>query len=425
MIIIVFLGSLLGAMAIGMPIAFALLFSAVAMMLQLGLFDSQIIAQNLIGGVDSFPLMAVPFFMLAGEVMNKGGLSRRIIDLALSIVGHMRGGLGYVVIISATMLSAISGSAIADAAALAALLVPAMVAAGHHPARAAGLVASSSIIAPVIPPSIGLVLFGVTANVSITGLFLGGIVPGLVMALGLSATWFYLAKKEKVALPARASTKTVLTNVRRAGWALLMPVIIVFGLKMGVFTPTEAAVVAAVYAIFVSVVIYRELTLTALFDVFIAAAKSTAMVMFLVGAAVVTSWLIVIADLPFMLSEMLEPLIGSPQFLMFVIVLIILLVGTAMDMTPTILILTPVLMPVVREAGIDPIYFGLVFIIANSIGLITPPVGTVLNAVTGVTRIKMEEVIRGANPFLMAHTAVLLLLLLVPQIVTIPLSWLR
>ncbi|WP_429818016.1 TRAP transporter large permease subunit [Ensifer sp. B1-9] len=425
MIIVVFLASLLAAMALGMPIAFALLVSAGAMMLQLGLFDSQIIAQNLIGGVDSFPLMAVPFFMLAGEVMNRGGLSRRVIDLALSIVGHLRGGLGYVVIISATLLSAISGSAIADAAALAALLVPAMVAAGHQPARSAGLVASSSIIAPVIPPSIGLVLFGVTANVSITGLFLGGIIPGIVMAMGLTATWFYLASKEKVDLPSRAAAGVVLTNVRRAGWALLMPVIIVFGLKLGVFTPTEAAVVAAVYAIFVSVVVYKELSLAALYEVFVAAAKSTAMVMFLVGAAVVTSWLIVIADLPVMLSELLAPLVGSPQFLMFVIVAIVLLVGTAMDMTPTILILTPVLMPVVREAGIDPIYFGIIFIIANSIGLITPPVGTVLNAVTGVTRIKMEDVIRGANPFLVAHTAVLVLLLLVPQIVTLPLSWMR
>ncbi|WP_075293051.1 TRAP transporter large permease subunit [Pararhizobium arenae] len=425
MIILVFLGSLLAAMAIGMPIAYALLVSAVAMMLQLGLFDSQIIAQNLIGGVDSFPLMAVPFFMLAGEVMNRGGLSRRIIDLALSIVGHKSGGLGYVVIISATLLSAISGSAIADAAALAALLVPAMVAAGHQPARAAGLVASSSIIAPVIPPSIGLVLFGVTANVSITGLFLGGIVPGVVMAMGLAVTWYYLASKEKVVLPERASGRTILINARRAGWALLMPVIIIVGLKLGVFTPTEAAVVAAVYSIFVSVVIYRELTLSALLDVFVAAAKSTAMVMFLVGAAVVTSWLIVIADLPVMLGDMLEPLVGSPQFLMFVIVVIVLLVGTAMDMTPTILILTPVLMPIVREAGIDPIYFGIIFIITNSIGLITPPVGTVLNAVTGVTKIKMEDVIRGANPFLLAHTAVLLLLLLVPQIVTLPVSWMQ
>ena len=425
MIILVFLGSLLAAMAIGMPIAYALLVSAVAMMLQLGLFDSQIIAQNLIGGVDSFPLMAVPFFMLAGEVMNRGGLSRRIIDLALSIVGHTSGGLGYVVIISATLLSAISGSAIADAAALAALLVPAMVAAGHQPARAAGLVASSSIIAPVIPPSIGLVLFGVTANVSITGLFLGGIVPGIVMAMGLAVTWYYLASREKVVLPERASGRTILINARRAGWALFMPVIIIVGLKLGVFTPTEAAVVAAVYSIFVSVVIYRELTLSALMDVFVAAAKSTAMVMFLVGAAVVTSWLIVIADLPVMLGDLLEPLVGSPQFLMFVIVLIVLLVGTAMDMTPTILILAPVLMPIVREAGIDPIYFGIIFVITNSIGLITPPVGTVLNAVTGVTKIKMEDVIRGANPFLLAHTAVLLLLLLVPQIVTLPVSWMR
>ena len=197
MTILVFLGSLLGAMALGVPIAFALLICGVALMWHLALFDPQILAQNLINGADSFPLLAVPFFMLAGEIMNVGGLSRRIVNLALAVVGHIRGGLGYVTIIAACLLAALSGSAMADAAALTALLLPMMVAAGHDKARSAGLIASAGIIAPIIPPSIGFVVFGVAANVSISKLFMAGIVPGLMLGASLWVTWWWLARQRK------------------------------------------------------------------------------------------------------------------------------------------------------------------------------------------------------------------------------------
>ena len=196
MVITVFLGSLLGAMALGMPIAYALLVCGVALMWLLDLFDSQIIAQNIINGADSFPLMAVPFFMLAGEIMNTGGLSKRIVNLALSLIGHVRGGLGYVAIMAACILSALSGSAVADAAALSALLVPMMVKAGHNKATSGGLIAASGIIGPVIPPSIGFVIFGVASGLSISKLFLAGIFPGLMIGLGLAAAWWWSARKE-------------------------------------------------------------------------------------------------------------------------------------------------------------------------------------------------------------------------------------
>ncbi|MGC1176427.1 TRAP transporter large permease subunit [Polaromonas sp.] len=423
MTIAIFLGSLLAAMALGIPIAFSLLLCGAALMWHLDMFDAQILAQNVINGADSFPLLAVPFFMLAGEVMNAGGLSRRIVNFALTLVGHIKGGLGYVAIVAAVMMAALSGSAVADAAALSALLLPMMVAAGHDKARSAGLLASASIIAPIIPPSIGFVIFGVAANVSISRLFMAGIAPGIMLAAALWATWWYVARKENVAVPPRKSRAEVIAAFRDATFALVLPVIVVVGLKFGVFTPTEAAVVAAVYALLISTVVYKELKLSQLYGLFLAAAKTTAVIMFLVAAAMVSAWLITVAQLPAQVVTLLQPLLDSPKLLMMAIMLLVMVVGTAMDMTPTILILTPVLMPIVKAAGIDPVYFGVLFIINNAIGLITPPVGTVLNTVAGVGKVSMDEVTRGVWPFMVAQFSIMFLMVLFPQIVMVPARW--
>ena len=423
MTIAVFLGALLGAMALGVPIAFSLLLCGAALMWHMDMFDAQILAQNVIEGANSFPLLAVPFFMLAGEIMNTGGLSRRIVDFAMALVGHIRGGLGYVTILAACLLSALSGSAVADAAALTSLLLPMMVKAGHDKARSGGLIAACGVIGPIIPPSIGFVIFGVAANVSISKLFLAGIMPGVVLGAGLWITWWWLTRKEQLTPPPRQSTAAILAALRRATWALMLPVIILVGLRMGVFTPTEAAVVAAVYALFVAAVIYRELSWQQLFDVFVTSAKTTAVVMFLVAAAMVSAWMITVANLPDQVIALLQPLIDRPTLLMFAIMILCMVVGTAMDMTPTILILTPVLMPLVKAAGIDPVYFGVLFIINNSIGLVTPPVGTVLNVVAGVGRMRMDDVTRGVVPFMAVQFAVMFLMVLFPQIVMVPARW--
>ena len=420
MTIAVFLGSLLAAMALGIPIAFSLLLCGAALMWHMNMFDAQILAQNIMEGANSFPLLAVPFFMLAGEVMNTGGLSRRIVDFAMALVGHVRGGLGYVTIVAACILSALSGSAVADAAALTALLLPMMVKAGHDKARSGGLIAACGVIGPIIPPSIGFVIFGVAANVSITKLFLAGIFPGILLAAGLWLTWWWLTRKEKLEPPPRKSSGEVWLAFRKAGWALTLPLIILVGLRFGIFTPTEAAVVAAVFALFVAGVIYRELTWSQLYGTFVAAAKTTAVVMFLVAAAMVSAWLITVAQLPAQVVDLLSPLLGHPTLLMMAIMVLVMVVGTAMDMTPTILILTPVLMPLVRAAGIDPVYFGVLFIINNSIGLVTPPVGTVLNVVAGVGRMKMDDVTRGVMPFMVVQFVVMFLMVLFPQLVMWP-----
>ena len=423
MTVAVFLGALMGAMALGIPIAFALLATGVALMVHLDMFDAQILAQNVINGADSFPLLAIPFFMLAGEIMNVGGLSQRIVNFALALVGHIKGGLGYVAILAAILLSALSGSAVADAAALTALLLPMMVKAGHDKARSGGLIAAAGVIGPVIPPSIGFVIFGVAANVSISKLFLAGIFPGILIGLSLWITWMILVRKEKIVPPPAKSRQEIGRALVDAIWALMLPVIILVGLRFGVFTPTEAAVVAAVYALFVSTVIYRELKLRQLYAIFVTASKTTAVVMFLVAAALVSAWLITVADLPSKVSVLLEPFMGNQTLLLIAIMVLCMVVGTAMDMTPTILILTPVLMPIVKQAGIDPVYFGVLFIINNSIGLITPPVGTVLSTVAGVGRMKMDEVTRGVLPFMLAEFLILLAMVLFPQLVTVPAKW--
>lgn len=425
MTLTVFIVSLLGAMALGMPIAYALLVSGVALMFVLGDFDSQIIAQNLINGADNFPLMAIPFFIFAGELMNAGGISKRIVSFAMALVGHIRGGLGYVAIIGSILFAGLSGSAVADTAALGSILIPMMVKAGYNRVESTGLIAGSGIIAPIIPPSIPMIIFGVTANVSITKLFLGGIVPGILMAAGLAAVWWWKVRHSNFEVFSRKSVKEILLETVQTIWALLLPIFIVVGMRGGVFTPTEAAVVAVFYALCVGLFIYRELKIKDIYKLLVSAAKTTSVVMFLAAAAMVSAWLITVANIPDDVTKILGPLIHNKLLLLLMINLLVFIVGTAIDLTPTILILTPVLMPIIEKAGIDPVFFGILFIINNVIGLLTPPVGTVLNVACGVGKVDMESVIKGVWPYLAVHTAILIVLIFFPGIITVPIDLLE
>ncbi len=423
MTIFVFIGSLLGLMALGMPVAFALIGCGLAMMWHLGISDPQIVIQNMWDGANSFPLLAVPFFMLAGEFMNAGGMTRRIITMAMAWIGHIRGGLGYVAVLAAIIMASLSGSAVADTAALASVLVPMMRNAGYDVNRSCGLIACGGIIAPVIPPSIGMILYGVAGGVSITKLFIAGIVPGILMGIAIMIAWRWSIKRDNVQPEKKRSMQDRMTETRNAAWALTLPLVIIGGLKFGVFTPTEAAVIAAVYSLFVGTCIYREIKLSQLFDLFLRAAQTTAVIMFLVAAAGVSSWLITTASIPQQLADLVRPLMDNKMLLTFALMLLVLIVGTALDFSPTVLIMTPVLMPVLKQAGIDPVYFGVLFIMNNAIGLVTPPVGTVLNVVCGIARIPMSGAIKGVMPFMIAQTIVMFLLVLFPQIVMWPLQW--
>jgi TRAP-type C4-dicarboxylate transport system permease large subunit len=420
MTVLIFLGGLIGAMALGMPIAYALLASGVGLMWQLDLFDAQILAQNFINGADSFPLLAVPFFMLAGEIMNVGGLSQRIVNFALALVGHVKGGLGYVVILAACLLSSLSGSAVADAAALTALLLPMMVKAGHKKEVSGGLIAASGVIGPIIPPSIGFVIFGVAANVSISKLFIAGIFPGIMIGAGLALTWWWVGRKEQLALPRRRAAPRSARGARIGVGA--DPA----GVHPG--GPAHGRVHA-----------HRGrrggggvLALRGQRDLPRAAA---------VGPAAHPDHGrqdhrggdvpggrghgVVLADhggQPAPNGRAAQALHGQPALLLVAIMVLVMLVGTAMDMTPTILIMTPVLMPVIKAAGIDPVYFGVLFIINNSIGLITPPVGTMLNVVAGVGPAEDGRVTRGVWPFMVAEFAVMFIMVLFRTVLA-PLRW--
>lgn len=420
---LVFVLSLCAAMAIGVPIAFALLFSGVALMLQLDNFNTQILAQNLIAGADNYAMMAVPFFMLAGDLMNEGGLTKRIIKFSLVLIGHIRGGLGYVAVLAMVIFSGLSGSAVATAAAMGSILIPMMVQTGYNRDRSTALVAAGSLMDPIIPPSVPFIFFGVTAGVSISKLFVSGIVPGLIIAVGLAVTWAVVSRKDNAQVLPRASFQDIVKTTVEAIWALFLPVIIIVGMRGGIFTPTEAGVIAVAYALFVGFCIYRELNFKRLFHALVTSAKSTSVIMFLAAASMVSAWLMAIGNIPETVTGILQPFVGNKIILMLVINFIVMLVGTAMDVNPTILILTPVLMPVVKQAGIDPVYFGLVFVLNNVLGLLTPPVGTVLNIACGVGKITMERIIKAVIPFFLVETLILLAFILFPQIVIAPLHW--
>jgi tripartite ATP-independent transporter DctM subunit len=263
----------------------------------------------------------------------------------------------------------------------------------------------------------------VAANVSITKLFLAGIVPGIMMGLAIGIAWWWVARRDQVQPGPRMNLRERLQATREGILALALPVIIIGGMKFGVFTPTEAAVVAAVYSFVIGAFVYRELRFSGLYSLVLRAGKTTAVIMFLVAAAMVSAWLITVANIPAEVARMMEPLMGNKMLLMVVLMLLVIVVGTALDFTPTVLILTPVLMPLVRQAGIDPVYFGVLFIMNNAIGLITPPVGTVLNVVCGVARINMDRAFKGVLPFLLAQVVVLFLLVAFPPLVLVPMKW--
>jgi tripartite ATP-independent transporter DctM subunit len=423
-IVTIFITALCGAMILGMPIAFALLVSSVAMMVNLDILDTRILAQSLIAGADSFPLMAIPFFMLVGELMNAGGISKRIVNFGMSMVGHVRGGLGYVAIIAGFVFAGLCGSAVADTAAIVAIMVPMMASVGYNKARSAALIAAGGCIAPIIPPSISFIVFGAITGVSIMKLFMAGIFPGILIASALAVTWWHMCRKEDLKVLPKQSYADVWKATKESFWALFLPIFLITVLRSGVVTPTEAGVLAVAYTLVICLFVYRGLTLAEVGHVLVKSAKTTSIIMFLIAGAVITARLIALGNVPAVLIHWMDPFMDSPIMLMFIINIILFIVGTALDLTPTVLILAPVMMPVIEKAGIDPIYFGVIFVLNGAIGLITPPVGTVLNAACGACNVSMDELFWKVIPFLAVETAVMILLIVFPDLILVPLKWL-
>ncbi len=414
-----FLIALFGFVLLSVPIAFSLILTALVLMVAMHAVSPALLIQNIFRGIDSFPLMAIPFFLLAGEIMNVGGISRRIVFFAKALLGHVRGGLGYVTVVASMLFAGVSGSAVADTSAIGSLLFPIMRDEGYDTKKSAALFSAAGTIGPIIPPSIPMILYGVIANVSIVKLFLGGIVPGILIGFGLMFVWNLHARKKGYKAEGKFNLKVAAKATVSAFWALLLPVIILGGIIFGVYTPTEAAVIAVVYAFFVSFFVYKELKVSDLPKLFINAGRSTAVVMLVCGAATSAAYLITTAQIPALLASTLLNLAGSSTIiLMLVVNILLLLVGCVMDLTPALLIMGPMLLPIVTKFGLNPVYFGVVMVVNLCIGLITPPVGNILYVGCSISKLSIAELVKAIIPNIIIMIVVLFIITYFPATIT-------
>lgn len=418
-----FLGSLAVLLPLGVPICFVLVCSSLILMPIVNMNDNIIIAQNMVSGSNNFALMAIPFFMLAGEVMGAGGLSRRIVDFANICVGRVRGGLGYAAILASMLFAGLSGSAVADAAALGGILIPLMVANGYKVSRSTGVICAGSVIAPIIPPSIPMIVLATATGLSVSKCFMAGIVPGIILGLMLMLGWYYYVKVDNYQDRRSYTKEEAMKILKESLPALFMPVLIIGGIRLGVFTPTEAGAFATVYAIIISLFVYKELDVKGVVKVCVTATISTGVVMIIVASATGLAWLITIAQIPAKIVVLLSPLIAHPLILLLTINLFLFVMGMVMDLTPNILIFGPILVPLAKAAGIDPIVFAVIMVLNLTIGLITPPVGIVIYLGCGLSGLSFKDCVKGILPFCLIEIITLFLFCFFPKIISVPLSW--
>lgn len=406
---------------LGMPIAFVLGLTALMFVPSLG---TQILIgfpQRMFVGVNKSVLMAIPFFILAGSLMNDGGITRRLLGFAQGIVGWVHGGLAITNIFASMLFAGVSGSAQADAAALGKIMVPAMKREGYSEEYAVGVVASAAVIGPIIPPSIIMVLLAVVADISVGALFLAGVIPGVLIGLALMAVAYWLARRRGYPRGARPSLREFLASAVDAGFALLMPLIILGGILTGAFTPTEAAAVAVAYSLIVGMFVYRELRLKDLPRILLETAVINCAIMFVFATAYLLSWVITFADVPIILGEWLSAMGSSPFMFLLVVNLLLLFIGLWMDGGAALVVLVPIMMPLADALGIHPVHFGLVVCVNLVIGMITPPVGYVLYTLAPIVRMSIEQISRGVLPFLAVEIVVLFLITYVPALtLTLP-----
>ncbi|QBY00193.1 TRAP transporter large permease [Rhodophyticola sp. CCM32] len=413
-VVLLFL-ALFALMILRVPIAVALGLSSLGYIVIEGL-PPTLLTHNVVNGMNSFPLLAIPFFIMAGGLMNSAGITSRIFAFARSIVGWMNGGLGHVNIGASIIFAGMSGAAVADAGGLGAIEIKAMREAGYDDDFSVGVTAASSTIGPIIPPSLPLVIFGVMASTSIGELFVAGIIPGLLMAASLMLMVWYVSKKRSYPRDEAFSPKQVVTTFGRAFLPLMTPAIIVGGIVTGAFTPTEAAVCAASYALFLGLFVYRSLSMKKLIVVCLETIETTASILLIVGAATVFAWILTANQAAPLFAEVLLSISDNKHVILLMIMLTVLVVGLFMETIAAISILVPVLLPITSQLGIDPVHLGIIVILNLMIGLLTPPVGMVLFVLSKVSNVPFEDCVRATAPFLIPLVAVLLALTFIPQL---------
>ena len=406
-------------MVIGLPIAFAMAIAAIATVAHHESLPWSVFILRAVIGADSYSLLAIPFFMLAGNIMNVGGITTRIIDFANACVGRFSGGLGLTTVMSCMVFSGVSGSAVADATALGKVLIPGMKRAKYDPGFSAAITASASVMGPIIPPSIPLVIYGLSVGngAPIIDLFLGGIVPGVLLGVSLMLAAYIISVKRDYPTTESVPFREIPRYIRNAAWGLMMPVIILSGVVGGIVTVTESATIAVLYAAFVGFFVYKELHLKQIWPILVQTAIDTALVMFIIALSSGFGWLLAVSGLPKALGLWIASLSNDPLIILMIINVILLIIGIFMEPLPALLILIPVLVPVVKAVGIDLVHFGLVMVFNLCIGLITPPVGILLYICAKFANVTLEEESRELMPFLIASVAVLIIITVFPSTV--------
>lgn len=417
MMTIVLFISFLILIALNVPIAFSLFISSL-IALYYGDIPLMVMIQRAVTASDSFILIAIPFFMLAGNLMSGGGISRALVGFADALVGFIRGGLAHVTVVSSMIISGITGSSVADASAIGTLMIPEMAKAGYRKAFATGLVASVTTVGVIIPPSIPFVIYGVITGASIGKLFMGGMVPGFLFCVVAMVISYFITKKEDVGRPRKFSFANLVQKTREGFWALMAPVIILGGMFAGVFTPTEAAAVGVIYAFFVGWAIHRELTLRDVPRILLDSAVTTAIVMLMVVGAFLYSWIITNDRVPQMVAKLVLGISTDPTVVLFMFVGVFVIAGMFIDLGANIILFIPILFPVTQQLGIDPVFFGVLTVVALAIGLVTPPVGASLFITCDISKTPLLEAFRDALPYLAGVIFVIVLMIFFPEIVT-------
>ena len=417
--VIMFVGLIILLM-LGVPVAFAMIASSALVLGYTRGFDAipmEMISQRTLYGVNSFTLLAIPAFLLIGRLMNSAGISDRVFDVARTMVGHFKGGLGHVNVVASMLFAGMSGSAVADAGGLGALEIKAMEDDGYPTGFSAAVTASSATIGPIIPPSIPAVIYGALANASIAAIFLASIIPGLFMGIGLMVMVAIISHRRGFPTRARARFSEFTLALTRGALPMLTPLIIIVGILSGVFTPTEASVVALIYCLIISFLVYRSINIREFLNILRATAIDTAALLFIIAGSALYSWVLARYQVTALVADFLLATVTDPLGLLLLLALFILLIGLFIDSVPALFLLTPLLVPVVMQYGIDPVHFGVVMIFTLMIGLITPPVGTVLFTIQKITGMPFSGLVREILPFYIPLFAVLLIIILFPAVV--------